>query len=273
MVAFILWELRSKEPIVNLRVLANRNFAVGMALVGMLGVAIYTTVTLLPLFLQTLMGYPALESGMAVSPRGMGVLLILPIVGRVTGLVDQRYLIASGFLLVGVTNLIIGHLNLDITMDHVVWPNIVQGVGIGLIFVPLMTLTMATLRNEQIGNATGIFNLMRNLGGSFAISAVSTFLARDAQVHQTWLVSHLTPYDPALQERLDSIQEALRAQAGDIQAQQQAYGVLYGIVQRQAMLLAFVDNFRWLALLCLLCVPAVWLFQKVTSTKGPVAAH
>lgn len=272
MAAFILWELRSKEPIVNLRVLANRNFAVGITLVGMLGVAIYTTVTLLPLFLQTLMGYPALESGMAVSPRGMGVLLILPIVGRVTGLVDNRYLIATGFVLVGLTNLMIGRLNLDIAMENVVWPNILQGVGIGLIFVPLTTLTMATLRNEQIGNATGIFNLMRNLGGSFAISAVSTFLARDAQVHQTWLVSHLTPYDPALQERLEAIQEALRTQTGDVQAQQQAYGVLYGILQRQATLLAFVDNFRWLALLCLLCAPAVWLFKKV-KPKGPVAAH
>jgi DHA2 family multidrug resistance protein len=157
-----------------------------------------------------------------------------------------------------------------------VWPNIISGCAMGFIFVPLTTMAMGTLPNEQVGNASGVYNLMRNTGGSIGIAAVTTMLARGAQTHQSAIASHLTPYDPAFQERLRQIAAAIgmRGGGGGGGAMQQALASVYGVVLRQAMLLSFIDNFRLLAFMCLLCVPAALLFKKVRARGGPsVAAH
>ncbi len=273
MIAFILWELRSREPIVNLRILTNRNFAFGTLLITMVGMVLYSTLALLPLFLQNLMGYPALQSGMAISPRGLGAMLSMIIVGRVIGLVDNRFLIGGGFAILAFSVFSLGHINLDIGMASVVWPNIINGLAMGFIFVPLSTMAMGTLPNEQIGNATGIFNLMRNIGGSIGISVVTTLLSRSAQIHQAILVSHLTPYDPEFQQRLHVLQGTLTSQVGPVAAVQGAYGMIYGTLVKQATLLAFVDNFRLMSLLCLLCIPLVLPLKKVGRRSSPSALH
>jgi DHA2 family multidrug resistance protein len=212
--AFVVWELRSDEPIVNLRVLKNRNFAVGVLLITVMGVVLYGSIALLPLFLQTLMGYPATASGMAVSPRGFGSILSMIIVGRLVGRVDGRWLIMFGFAVLAYSTWMLAGLNLNIAMSNVVWPNIVSGCAMGFIFVPLTTMAMGTLPNEQVGNASGIYNLMRNTGGSVGIAAVTTLLARGAQTHQAAISSHLTPYDPAFQQRLQQITSALGLRGG-----------------------------------------------------------
>jgi DHA2 family multidrug resistance protein len=271
-VAFVLREMQTAEPIVNLRVLANRNFAVGTLLIAILGIVLYGLVALLPLFLQTLMGYPALQSGLAVSPRGVGALLAMFIVGRLVGLLDTRILLTVGFGLLAVSGVLFGRINLDIGMASVVWPNILSGVAIGFVFVPLATVAMGTLRPEQIGNASGIFNLMRNLGGSVGISLVTTWVARQAQVHQAMLVQHLTAYDPAMQQWLGTAQPALANHTGAVTGAQQAWAVLYNTLVAQATLAAYVDTFRMLALLCLACLPVVLLLGKARS-RGPVAVH
>jgi DHA2 family multidrug resistance protein len=165
-------------------------------------------------------------------------------------------------------------LNLDIAMSNVVWPNVVSGCAMGFIFVPLTTMAMGTLPNEQVGNASGVYNLMRNTGGSIGIAAMTTMLARGAQTHQAAIASHLTPYDPAFQERLRQIAGAIGMRGGGTGATQQALASVYGTVLRQSMLMSFIDNFRLLAFLCVLCVPAALLFKRVRARGGPsVAAH
>ena len=264
MIGFILRELCTDHPIVDLRILKNRNFAVGLILMTVIGGILYSTIVQLPLFMQTLMGYSALLAGYALSPRGLGSILSMIVIGRITKLVDNRALMVSGFLLLAYSSFQFGEINLNIGMASVIWPNILNGIAVSFIFVPLTTVTMGTLHNEQMGNASGIFNLMRNLGGSIGISAVTTFVARGAQVHQAMMVGHLTPYDPVFQRDLGQIQQALTPQVGSFVAAQQAHGLIYHTLVQQASVWAFVDNFRWIALISLFCVPTVFLFKKVT---------
>ena len=166
MIAFIVWELYTPEPIVNLRVFLNRNFAVGCALIASVGVVLYGSTALLPLFLQTLLGYPAVESGLAVSPRGIGSIISMMVVGRLIGRVDARYLIAFGFAVLAFSTYVFTGINLYIAQTNIIYPMIISGFAMGFVFVPLTTMSMATLPQDQIGNATGIYNLMRNTGGS-----------------------------------------------------------------------------------------------------------
>jgi len=188
-VSFIWRELTAEHPIVDLRVFANRNFLVGTTLIAVVGAALYGTVALLPLFLQTLMGYPALQSGMAVSPRGIGAFFGSIVVGRIVARVDNRLLIAAGFLVLAHGAYELTQINLEIAFSNIVIPNIVMGVGLSMIFVPLLTVTMGTLRNDQLANATGIYSLMRNIGGGLGISAVTTLLARAIRfIRMCWLV-------------------------------------------------------------------------------------
>lgn len=277
-ITFIIWELSVKEPIVNLRVFLNRNFAVGTLLIACVGIVLYGSTALLPLFLQTLLGYPAVQSGMTVSPRGFGSIVSMIIVGRLIGKVDGRFLIMFGFAVLAYSTYMLTGINLEVASRNVTWPLIISGFAMGFIFVPLTTMTMGTLRNEQMGNAAGIYNLMRNTGGSIGIAAMTTFLARGAQTHQAAMVSHLTPYDPAFQQRLHGLTGVFAPGSGGSvgpgsMAVKQAYGAIYGTLVRQSMLMSYIDNFRLMAFLCILCIPAALLFKRVRGGKGPVAAH
>jgi len=272
LVTFVFWELRSDHPIVNLRVLKNRNFAIGTVLITLMGVVIYSPLTLLPQFLQVLLGYPALDSGLAQSPRGLGSFLILPIVGFLTSRVDARRLIATGFVVAGTAIFLFGNINLDIGIMSIALPNFLQGLGMSMVFVPLATITTATLPNEQIGNATGIFNLMRNIGGSTGISMVTTMLARGAQAHQTILVAHLTPYDAVYRSRLLVLQTAFSSRGGSVLGAQQALGAMYGQLVQQSTMLAFIDNFRWLAVVTIFCLVGASLLKR-PGVLIPSAAH
>lgn len=272
LVSFVLWELYTEEPIVNLRVFLNRNFAVGSVLIASVGIVLYGSTALLPLFLQTLLGYPAVESGMAVSPRGIGSIVSMVIVGRLIGKVDSRFLIMFGFAVLAYSTYMFVGINLEIAQSNVVWPMIFSGFAMGFVFVPLTTLTMGTLANEQISNASGIYNLMRNTGGSLGIAAMTTFLARGAQVHQAALVAHATPYDPAFQQLFEQIRNSIGGDPAG--ATQMAYQQIYGLVVRQAAVLSYIDNFRLLAFLCALCVPTALLFKRVRGGgKASAAAH
>jgi DHA2 family multidrug resistance protein len=273
LVAFVARELRTPSPIVDLRVLANRNFAVGVLLITVMGAILYASIALLPLFLQTLLGYPALQSGKAVTPRGFGALASMAVVGSLVRRIDGRVLVAFGFTILATATWMLGRLNLDVSMRDIVWPNVIAGVAMGFIFVPLTTLAVGDLRNEQIGNATGIYNLVRNLGGSAGIAMVTTLLSRGAQAHQAALVRNVTPYDPEAQQWLAEVTAALSAQSEPATAAEQAQQLLYRIVHQQATLLAFVDNFRLLSLLCLGCIALVVLFRKTRAGGPPVGVH
>jgi DHA2 family multidrug resistance protein len=272
MIIFILWELRSDEPLVNLRVLKDRNFAVGTILVTFFGVCLYSAITLIPLYLQTLMGYTAMLSGLAMSPRGLGAMVAMPIVGILMGKVDFRKVTATGFIVVAISLWQFGAINLEISMWNIIMPNVLMGMGLSMIFVPLSAVSMGTLPREEIGNASGIFNLMRNIGGSVGISVVTTLLVRRAQVHQSNLVSHLAPGDPSFQGSARELGHAFRHFFNPYDATARAGGTLYNELIRQSTLMAFIDNFRLLAAVIMLCVGAVLLFKKV-KVHGPISAE
>ena len=261
---FIFREFMCREPIVQLRILGDRNFSVGTLITGLYGFVLYGVTAMLPLFLQTLMGYPALESGLAVSPRGVGSLLSMIVVGTLVNYVDGRILLAGGFGIFGYSALLLSHVNLGISMGSVAWPNFINGFAGGFVFVPLTTMAMGMLRKDKIGNASGIYNLMRNIGGSVGIASVTTILVRGSQVHQNYLAANITDGNPSVIAVLHGLQASFsRGGTDTYTAHQQGLGVLYGIVKQQASLLAYADNFRLLGYLALLCIPLAMLFHRV----------
>jgi MFS transporter, DHA2 family, multidrug resistance protein len=272
LITLLIWELRIGDPIINLRVLANRNFAVGTILAFVVGVVSYSPLTLLPLFLQNLMGYSSLQNGFAQSPRGFGALLAMPLIGVLASKFDSRKLIICGTILSGVAAFVMSDIDLQVAESSFALANFLQGAGLAITFVPLATAAMGLLRKEQMGNATGLFNLLRNLGGSVGISMVTTMVARGSQAHQVTLVTHLTPLDPAYQSRLQELGGSLAHQVTAAQAQLMAPGAIYKSLLQQSSLLAFVDDFRWLAMLCFLSIAVVFFFNKV-SVKGKISVH
>jgi DHA2 family multidrug resistance protein len=272
MVAFIARELVTDEPIVNLRILGDRNFALGTLLITAMGVVLYATTALLPLFLQTLLGYPALEAGLAISPRGLGALLSAIVAGRLIGILDSRVLVVGGFGLLALSGVWLSRLTFDVAWVNIAYVTFLNGLANPLIFIALSTMAFSTLRREQMGGATGIYNLMRNLGGSVGISMAATLLTRRAQVHQNILVARMTPYDPAYRQRLEAIRRALTPQVGPTAAAQQALGILYKTLVAQATLLAFVDNFRLITVLALCSMPVAMLLRRARG-RAASGAH
>jgi DHA2 family multidrug resistance protein len=272
-VGFVIWELRSSHPIADLRVFKNRNFAVSTLLISVAAVLAYGPMTLLPLFLQGLMGYNSLQSGLAQMPRGLGTVIVMPAVGLLIGHFDNRKIIGAGFLVTGAATWMLGCLNLEFAQGNIFWPNFLQGVGLGLCMVPLMTVSMGMLKKEDMGNATGIFALARNLAASIGISLVTTMVTRGGQTHQATLVTHLTPYNPIYQNAAQAAHAALSSQVGTAQAQSMADGLIYQSLIQQSNMLAFMDDFRLLAFMCFVAIPFVFFLKHVTARGGPVLAH
>ncbi len=274
-VAFLIWEFVEKKPLVNLRIFKNRNFAVGCLLIALFGVVIYGIVTILPLFFQTLLGYTALAAGWAVSPRGMGAILAMPMVGLLTERVDSRWLIAIGFLGVGACTLWLGNIDLQIGEFSMFWAIILSGFFIGFVFVPLVTMAMGLLPNEQLGNAAGLYNLLRNVGGSVGISVVNTLLVRRAQVHQSELVHSISLGAPDVRQRLQATARVLAAHSDPVTAMNRARKLIELSTMQQAQLWAYVDDFRYLALLCFVCIPIAFLMKRVSRRPGAarIVAH
>lgn len=272
-VAFIVRELTTRQPLVDLRVLKNRNLAVGCALIAVLGALLYGTIAVLPLFMQNLLHYTALDAGLALSPRGIGAFLATILVGRLVGKVNNRILIAIGFLGLAYSSFLFGHINLSIGMSSIVWPTILSGVAISFIFVPLATSSMGTLAQDQIGNASGLFNLMRNLGGSIGIAGITTLVARGAQTNQSAFVGHFSQFNPIYQQKLAAIQQGLTAHEGPWRAAHQAPQILYGILGQQSLLVTYAHNFQVFGVLCLATMPLIFFFKKVRQAKPPAGVH
>ncbi|MBT9331001.1 DHA2 family efflux MFS transporter permease subunit [Paracidobacterium acidisoli] len=270
---FIVHSWRSKRPLVDLRTLKNWNFAIGCALIMMFGVCIYSMITILPLFYQELLGYTAFAAGIVVAPRGIGAILGMPIIGYLTNRLDARYLLTFGFIVFGFTSLIFGDVNLGISPTTLLWPIIITGFGLSFVFVPITTQCYSTLRNEQIGNASGIFNLLRNVGGSIGISVAQTLLIRRSAMHQTQIAGLATRSQYWFEERLAQISAYLSHHTASPNAGGAAAGQLYEQLGRQALLWAYVDIFRWTSLLAFACVILVWFFKKARPGRGPAGAH
>jgi len=272
-VAFLIREFRHNKPLVDLRVFRHRNFAIGCLLIGLFGAAIYGLITLLPLFYQELLGYTALAAGWAVSPRGIGAIVAMPIIGYLTAKMDNRWLIAFGFSLFAAASLWFGEVNLSIGQWSFLWAIVISGFGSGCVFVPLSTTAMAFLKNEEIGNASGLYNLLRNIGGSIGISVVNTIVARHEQLHRNELAKSLSPDRITVHGTVQGLQQFLTTQgASSTTALQRAYVLINGALNGQARLWSYVDDFRYMALLCFGCVPIVFALKKAVARKGAVGA-
>lgn len=274
LVAFLVREWVHKKPLVDLHVFRHRNFALGCLLIGLFGAVIYGMVTLLPLFYQELMGYTALAAGWAVSPRGIGAIIAMPVIGILTSKLDNRYLIGAGFILFGFSSYWFGQVNLAISQWSFLWAIIISGFGSGCVFVPLSTTAMSGLPNQEIGNASGLYNLLRNIGGSVGISVVNTIVARHNQVHRNELAHSISAGNVELQGQLQAMQQYLVSQGASVStALERAYALVNRSLNAQARLWSYVDDFRYMALLCFACMPIVFALKKAVGRGGPSAGH
>jgi len=272
-VLFLVRQFLHKHPLVDLRVFKHRNFTLGCLLIALFGAAIYGLVTLLPLFYQELLGYTALAAGWAVSPRGVGAIIAMPLIGYLTARIDNRYLIVFGFFLFAIASLWFGEVNLSIGQWTFLWAIIISGFGSGCVFVPLSTTTMAFLKNEEIGNASGLYNLLRNIGGSIGISVVNTIVARHEQLHRNELAGSINAGRVTVEGAVHNVQGLLSAQGtAPADAAHQAYALIGRGLDAQARLWSYVDDFRYMALMCFACIPIVFALKKSVGKKGVLRA-
>jgi MFS transporter, DHA2 family, multidrug resistance protein len=264
LVGVVFWELHTNDPVVNFRLLKNRNFGLATFTMFLLGFVLYGSTVLLPVFLQTLMGYTALLSGLALSPGGIAVLLLMPLVGKLLShKVEPRWLLMFGLAMSSVGLFKMAGFNLQVDLKTAIWARVVQSFGIAFLFVPLNTLAFSYIAKEKANSATGLINLARNIGGSSGIAFVTTELARRSQVHQHILVSHVTAFDQRYNETLHGAAQMLIARGSSAsQAVYQAQGLIYGMVQREAAMLAFVDAFRLLGVIFLVVAPVMALMKR-----------
>jgi DHA2 family multidrug resistance protein len=274
LVVFVVYEWFASDPVVDLHVFKDRTYSTGVFLMTTLGFVLYGSLVLLPLLLQTLLGYPSLQAGLAMAPRGMGSFIGMPMIGLLIGRFDPRRMVAIGLLVGGLTLLWLGQLNLNAGYWDFFWPQFVQGFALSMLFVPLTTISMDPIPRERMGNATSLFNLMRNVGGSIGIAMTGTMLARQQQVHINVLGGHIDPFNPATRTMFDSLRAGFMARGADAYtATERAYGAMFGIVQRQAAIVSFVEVFRLLGVIFLLLIPLTLLMKRPAGRGGPAAAH
>ena len=217
------------------------------------------------------MGYNATLSGEVISPGGIAIIIMMPIVGRLVGKVDPRWLVAFGMAISSVGLFQMSGFNLDIDFRTAVMARIVQSIGLAFLFIPINVTAFAFVPKEKTNYATGLVNLARNIGGSSGIALSTTMLSRRSQFHQHTMLSHLTPLDQPYQSTIQGLTQALIQRGSDaVAAANQAQAMLYAMLQRQAMMLAFVDVFWLLAMVFLAVTPLVFFMKKVAPHKGPV---
>jgi MFS transporter, DHA2 family, multidrug resistance protein len=274
LVAFVIHELRTDDPVVDLHVFKIRSYAVGVFLMTVVGFVLYGSLVLLPIMLQTLLGYPSLQAGIAMAPRGVGAFFMMPITGIMTGRFDARKLLSVGLVIGGITLIWLSWLNLQAGYWDIFWPQLIQGVGMSLLFVPLTTVSMDPIPRERMGNATSLFNLMRNIGGSIGIAVTGTMIARHTQANMATLGAHVSQFDPHTQSMFQQLKSAFMAAGADVAtATERAYAALFGMVQRQASMLSFVGLFWLLGVIFLAMIPLVLLMKRPEHGGPAVGAH
>jgi len=272
LVSLIIRELNTSTPVVDLRALLNRSFSTGVFLISLLGFVLYASLVLLPIYLQTLLGYPAYNAGLALSPRGVGSLATTPLAGYLTSKTDPRRLLVFGLVLGSLTMFALSRLNLNAGYWNILWPQVFQGVALSFLFIPLLTLSMAGIPKEKLGNATSIFNLMRNIGGSVGIAIMTTFLARRSQMHQNRLIEGITAGSLKTRDMRHGLEAWFHTNGADTHtASGRALAVLYGMVQRHASMLSFVEAFWVMGVIFLVMLPLLLLLRDPRAKSGKQA--
>ncbi len=267
-VGLIIWELYAERPILDLKVFKDRSFATGNLVMFFTFFAFFGSIVLLPLFLQTLMGYTAFLAGLVLGPGGAVLLLMLPLSGKLTERIDARILLALGLIITAYSVYYMSGFDDTIDFYTAVMGRVIQSMGMPFVFVAVTFITMAYVPKEQMNNASAIFNLLRNLGGSFGVAFVATMLESRTQFHQSRLIDGLTPFSPNVAATLGQLKSYLDLKMGafaghTLLAKQE----LYLQLQRQATILAFNDAFFLEAVILLALVGTVWIMRRPPSGK------
>jgi DHA2 family multidrug resistance protein len=267
----VLYELRKERPIVDFRLMKDRTFAVSILMLFVLGFVLYGSLALLPIFLQTLLGYTALLSGWVLSPGGLAVMCMMPIVAMLLKKVDTRWLIGFGFFACGLGLIQMSGFNLQVDFRTAMWSRVVQSLGFAFLFIPINVSAFQHIPPDKTAYATGLMNLVRNIGGSTGIALATTMLARRSQFHQANLIGHLSPGNPAYQGFLDRTTQlgVLRGGLSPADAGHLAQGAAYGTVVKQSSMMAFADTFWFMGILCFCLFPMLFLMRRSLAT-GPV---
>ena len=273
-IAFLAREFLTDTPVVNLRVFHNGTYSSGVFLMSLLGVGLYGTTVIIPLILQTLLGYPAVRAGLAMAPRGVGSFIAMPLIGIIMVKFDARRLLGIGLAVCAFTMWQFSHLNLNAGYWEFFWPQFIMGLSLGLIFVPLTTISMAPIAKEQMGNATSLFNLVRNIGGGFGISIVNSIQTRLQQGNIHALGAHVNATNVIAGNAFMHLKGMFMSQNGDpVRSAEQAREMLFLMVQRQASMIAYNDVFRMLMWLFLFMLPFLLLMRRPERGAGGGMAH
>jgi len=273
-IAGIIWELRQKEPVVDLRMLKDRNFAISTLAMFFLGFVMYSSTVLIPQFLQQLMGYTAELAGSALSPGGAVIMMMMPVVGILVSRVDTRILIPFGCTVSAIALFAMAGWDLQLDYGHAVRARMLQTFGLAFLFIPINVAAFAYVAKEKTNMGTGIINLARNIGASVGIATVTTMLDRRTQFHQAHLVEHVNRLNPALATMTNGTTARLISHGSSAaHAAAQAQGMVYNIVQRQSAMLAFVDNFKMLGVIFLAVIPILLLMRKPRAPAGGTPVH
>jgi DHA2 family multidrug resistance protein len=258
----VLWELNRNQPVVNLHLFRDRQFAMTTGLLFVVGFGLYGSTVLLPLFLQILMGYSSFRAGLVMSPGGIVTMMAMPLVGFMVGKVGARWLITTGLVIGAIGLFEMSRFDLNVSFNHAVWSRMILSASLGFLFVPINTVAYSRLPKQVYDQAAGLINLSRNLGASFGISAVTTTLARRAQFHQNMLSSHTTEFNPIFTQMAERIKEGLIYRGENAYtAALQSKAILYHILQQQATTLSYVDAFWLLGVMFLAVIPLTFFLR------------
>src|SRR6201987_5052150 len=273
-IAGILWELREKHPVVDLRMLKDRNFAVATLAMFFLGFVLYASTVLIPQFLQQMMGYTAELAGLALSPGGAVIMFMMPVVGILVSRVNTKYLIAFGCTISALSLFVMASWNLQIDYRHAVLARMMQSFGLAFLFIPINVSAFSFVPKEKTNMGTGIINLARNIGASVGIATVTTLLARRTQLHQVRLMDNVNGMNPALKPTLAGFTAtSISGGASGAGAAAQAHGLLFRMIERQATMLAFIDNYKLLGIIFFDIIPIFMLLKRPKMGGGSVPVH
>jgi len=273
-VALVIWELREKSPVIDLRLFKDFNFAIASLMMFVLGVSIYAATALIPLFVQTLAGYSAQLAGLVMSPGGLVMIPTMPLVGRLSSRIQARWLAAIGFLITGLALMHMTRIDLQANFTTYMLDNVYVRLGVAFLFIPINTLAYLDVPPGKNNQISSMINMFRNIGASVGISMVSTLTQRRAQIHQDTFSMHLSPFDPEVRDRLSGLTNNLfHARMSRPDAHHQALGRMYNLVQTQASTEAYLDTLKILAIICFCILPLMLLVKKNDPHAKKAAAH
>ncbi|MEO7975844.1 MDR family MFS transporter [Flavobacterium sp.] len=275
LVLFIWRELTYKHPIVNLSVLKDGNLRIGTIMCFILGFGLYGSTLIIPIYTQSILGWTAMDAGLLLIPGSITTAFMMPIVGNMIQKgVPQAYMVGVGFLVFFFfTFMMQTRMTADTGVEHMFWPLILRGVGLGLLFVPITTLSLSTLKGKHIGEGAAFTGMMRQLGGSFGIAIITTFITRFSQEHRVNLLTNLDPAKYEVQQRLLGMQKAFMSKGYSAEvALKKAYQAIDYAVLKQSTVLSYVDIFMYLGIMFLCCIPIIFFIKRGKNKINPADA-